>query len=62
MPRKRSEILYGILFVMFIGLLLAGFLIPQEVLDYYEFVFLGIILPVMAWLWFRAYIDASRGN
>ena len=59
---KRSTILYIILLGMFIALLIAGFTIPQEVLDYYEIYFLGIILPIMGFLWFRAYIDGMKGN
>ena len=59
---KRSTILYIILLGMFIVLLVAGFTIPQEVLDYYEIYFLWIILPIMGFLWFRAYIDGMKGN
>jgi hypothetical protein len=59
---KRSTILYIILLGMFIALLIAGFTIPQEVLDYYEIYFLWIILPIMGFLWFRAYIDGMKGN
>ncbi len=59
---KRSTILYIILLGMFIALLIAGFTIPQEVLDYYETYFLWIILPIMGFLWFRAYIDGMKGN
>ena len=62
MPRKRSEVLYAVLAGMFILLLLAGFLVPQETLDYYEIYFLLLVLPLMGWMWLQAYIDASRGN
>jgi len=62
MLKKRSSILYGILLVMFIALLLAGFLVPQETLDYFEIYFLLFVMPLMGWMWLQAYSDASRGN
>jgi hypothetical protein len=61
-PMKRSDILYGILFVMFIALLIAGFTMPQAVLDDNEIYFFLIILPIMGFLWFRAYLDGIKGN
>jgi|WetSurMetagenome_2_1015567.scaffolds.fasta_scaffold185362_3 hypothetical protein len=59
---KRSDILYLILFVMFIALLIIGFTVPQPVLDENEIYFMLIILPIMGILWFRAYLDGIKGN
>lgn len=59
---KRSEILLFILIVMFIALVIASFVIPQEVKDNNEMLFLGIVLPIMGWLWLQAYIDATKGK
>ena len=59
---KRSDILYRILFVIFIILVIIGFTVPQAVLDENEIYFFLIILPIMGFLWFRAYLDAIEGN
>jgi hypothetical protein len=59
---KRSDILYGVLFLMTIALLIIGFTVPQAVLDDNEIYFLWIILPIMAFLWFRAFLDGKNGN
>ena len=59
---KRSEVLYLILMAMFVALVIAGFTVPQEVLDNNEYLFLLIVLPIMGWLWFQAYVDAMKGN
>ena len=59
---KRSRILYLILLVIIMALIIASFVLPQEVKDYNEMLFLGVILPVMGWLWIQAYIDSTQGN
>ena len=59
---KRSNILSGILLVIFLAVLLGGFLIPQKTLDEYEIYFLLFVVPLMGWMWLQTYIDASRGN
>jgi hypothetical protein len=59
---KRSDILYGVLFVMFIALLIIGFTVPQPVLDQNEIYFFLIVLPIMAFLWFRAFLEGKSGN
>jgi hypothetical protein len=59
---KRSDVLYRVLFVMFAALLIAVFVIPQATLNHYELVFLGIIMPIMGWMWIQAYVDAEKGN
>jgi hypothetical protein len=59
---KRSEILYGVLFLMSLALLIIGFTVPQAVLDENEIYLFLIILPIMAFLWFRAFLDAQSGN
>lgn len=47
---------------MFVVLLIAGFTVPQDVLDYYEIYFMLIYMPVMGILWFRAYLDGIKAN
>jgi len=59
---KRSAVLYGILIVIAIGVIIAGFVLSQDTLDNYELLFLVIILPIMGWLWLQAYVDATKGN
>lgn len=59
---KRSDMLYRLLFVMFIAVVILGFTVPQTVLDENEIYFFLIILPIMGFLWFRAYLDAIEGN
>jgi hypothetical protein len=44
---KHSEILYRVLIAMFAVLVVAGFTIPQEVLDYNELLFLWVVSPVI---------------
>ena len=61
-PMKRSEVVYRILIAMFAALVIAGFTLPQEVLDNNEYLFLLVVLPIMGWLWFRAYVDGMKGN
>ena len=59
---KRSEILYRVLIYLFAALTLASFIIPQETLNDYELLFLLIVMPVMGWMWFQAYVDDTKGN
>ena len=59
---KRSNILYGILIVLAAGVVLVSFIFPQETLDSYELYFLWIVMPVLGWMWFQAYIDYTKGN
>jgi len=47
---------------MFIAVVILGFTVPQTVLDENEIYFFLIILPIMGFLWFRAYLDAIEGN
>jgi len=42
--------------------LIIGFTVPQAVLDENEIYFFLIILPIMGFLWLRAYLDAIEGN
>jgi hypothetical protein len=59
---KRSTILYGIMLAMVAALVLVVIVVPQAVLDYYEIYFMGIYMPIMGILWFRAYLDGIKGN
>ena len=59
---KRSEVLYRILIAMIAGLLIASFTIPQKILDNNELLFLGVVMPVLSWLWIQAYVDGMKGN
>jgi hypothetical protein len=61
-PVKRSDLRYRVVITMFAALVVAGFTIPQEVLDHNELLFLLIVLPVMGWLWIQAYQDGMKGN
>jgi hypothetical protein len=59
---KRSAILYWIILAMVAALVLVVIAVPQAVLDYYEIYFMLIYLPILAFLWFRAYLDGIKGN
>jgi hypothetical protein len=61
-PMKRSAILYWIILGMIAVLVLVVIAVPQSVLDYYEIYFMMIYMPILAFLWFRAYLDGIRGN
>jgi len=58
---KRSTILLLIVIVMFLLVAIAGFTIPQEILDNYELIFLALIF-VMGLLWILMYVDHTKGN
>jgi len=47
---KRSDVLYLILIIMAVALVIVVFTIPQEILDNYELIFLGVVLPFMGWM------------
>lgn len=47
---------------MVAALVLVVIAFPQAVLDDYEIYFLGIYMPIMGILWFRAYIDGVNGK
>ena len=51
-----------ILIIMVSALVIAGFTLPQKVLDDYELLFLVIVLPIMGGLWIQAYVDGMKGN
>jgi peptidoglycan/LPS O-acetylase OafA/YrhL len=59
---KRSDILTGILIFVFLALLVAVFVIPQETQHNYELPFFGVIMPIMGLIWIRARADAMRGK
>ena len=59
---KRSNILYKILIVLGVALAVIAFVIPQDVIDNYEMLFLGVVMPLMGWMWIQAYVDGMRGN
>ena len=59
---KRSNVLIGILLVMFVALAIVVFTVPQEILNNYELIFLWVVMPIMGGLWIRAYIDDMKGN
>jgi len=59
---KRSNVLIGILLVMFVALAIVVFTVPQEILNNYELIFLWVVLPIMGWLWIQGYVDAMKGN
>jgi hypothetical protein len=59
---KRSTILYYIIAAMVAALVLVVIFVPQPVLDYYEIYFMAIYMPILAILWFRAYLDGMNGN
>jgi hypothetical protein len=59
---KRSAVLYAVLFIMFLGIVITGFAIPQEVLNENELIFLLVVMPIMGWMWIQAYIDGTKGN
>ena len=59
---RRSDILTGILIFIFLALLVAVLIIPQETQNNYELLFLGVMMPVMGLIWVKARADAMRGN
>jgi hypothetical protein len=59
---QRSTVLYGIMLAMVAALVLVVIAVPQAVLDDSEIYFLGIYMPIMGILWFRAYIDGVNGK
>jgi hypothetical protein len=59
---KRSTILYGIILVMVAALVLVVIAVPQATLDYYEIYFMLIYMPILVFLWFRAYLDGVNGK
>jgi hypothetical protein len=59
---KRSTILYWIILGMVAALVLVVIAVPQAVLDENEIYFMLIYLPILAFLWFRAYMDWINGN
>ena len=59
---KRSEILLRVFMGLFAAFVIAVFVIPQEILDNYEFVFLWVLMPVTGGIWIRLLIDAKEGN
>jgi len=59
---KRSTILYCIILAMVAALVLVVIAVPQPVLDENEIYFMLIYMPIMGFLWFRAYLDAINGN
>jgi hypothetical protein len=59
---KRSDILTGILFFIFLALLITVFVIPQEMQNIYELPFLGVMMPIIGLVWIMARADAMRGN
>ena len=58
---RRSDVLYGILFLMVLALVIVGFTVPQPVLDENEIYFLLIVMPIMGILWFWAYLEGMKG-
>ena len=59
---KRSTILYWIIAAMVAALVLVVIAVPQSVLDYYEIYFMLIYMPILGFLWFRAYMDGIGGK
>ena len=59
-PTNDSQDLYLRLIAMFIVFLIAGFVIPQEMLSSGQLLLLWVVLPLVGWLWIQAYIDAAN--
>ena len=59
---KRSEVLYRVVITIVATVMIAGFTIPQEVLNNYELLFLIVAMPVLGWLWIQAYSNAMKSN
>jgi hypothetical protein len=59
---KRSDTLYLALIIMVVALVIVVFTIPQEVLDSYELLFLGVVMPIMGGLWLLGYVEGMRPN
>jgi hypothetical protein len=59
---QRSGILYRILIALVFALVLVAFVIPQDIKDNYELLFLLVAMPLMGFLWIQAYVDAMRGQ
>jgi hypothetical protein len=59
---KRSEILWRVLVGIFIAFVIAVFVIPQDVLNYNEVLFLWVLLPIIGALWIRFLIDLTKGS
>ena len=59
---KRSEILIRILIALFFALVIAVFVIPQDVLNDYELLFLWVLMPIIGVLWIRLLTDVTKGN
>ena len=59
---KRSEILWRILIGVFVAFVVAVFVIPQNILNYNEVLFLWVFLPIIGALWIRFLIDVTKGN
>jgi hypothetical protein len=47
---------------MVAALVLVVMAVPQAVLDDYEIYFMLIYMPILAFLWFRAYLDGITAN
>jgi hypothetical protein len=59
---KRSAILYLIIFTMVAALVFVVIAVPQAILDYYEIYFMLIYMPILVFLWYRAYLDSIKGK
>jgi hypothetical protein len=59
---KRSTILYWIILSMVAVLVLVVIAVPQPILDENEIYFMLIYMPILVFLWFRAYLDGMNGN
>ena len=59
---RRSDMLLRILTVVFVLVMIVSIAIPQDIRDNYEIIFLGIVLPIMGWLWIQMYVNYTKGN
>jgi hypothetical protein len=59
-PRNNSDALCGRLIVIFIAMVIAGFVIPQGTLNSNQSLLLWVAMPFVGWLWIKASVDATR--
>ncbi|HEX6035855.1 MAG TPA: hypothetical protein VFY83_15560 [Anaerolineales bacterium] len=61
-PTNGSDDLALRLLAVFLALVIAGFIIPAEMLSSSELLLLWIVMPLVGWLWIQPYTDAPKGN
>lgn len=59
---KRSKFLRYLLITIITFAIITGFTLPHETLRYYQIFLLWVVMPILAWLWIEAYIEAMNGK